>query len=524
MKRFHYPAAWTACLLLLVMMTGLFASCGKKEISVTMHVADLPEDLDPQTTSDPAAELILINVMEGLTRLDASGKPVLAAADRCETSDDALTWRFHLKPSQWSDGEPVRPEDFVFAIQRLFDPATGVLRDAQRFSALRNSSDVMKGKLPVGNIGVWSDGEDVVFSLTRPEPDLPKLLAGIRTLPCRRDFFEKTAGSYGLDRQQLVYNGPYLIRYWLDDEYFILNANRSSAGKQLINRQVTLYAQKSEQVTREQFRRGDINLCFGRKSQLADLNQKKYGSLVYEDTVFCLAAQTGSGLLKDRRLRQALMLTLDRSVIPSENAGGYRPADALLPAALTDRPAERAPEYNPQRGRELLNAYLKEHQLEKLGALTVIMPENGGHREMLGLLQQNWQKELGVYVNLNILPDEAWQEALKAGDFELALMPVSAQSDDTAALLRMFLPGGACDCFGFRSTEFADALKRAEKASGEERTGLYGTCCEILRDSAGIAPLYAFQSVCVYDAELAGIEISPFGRRIYFASAGTEFK
>src|SRR5215207_2147361 len=58
---------------------------------------------------------------EGLYMLDPiTIDPVPGAAERIETSDDQLTWTFHIrKTAKWSNGDPVTSNDFLFAWRRM---------------------------------------------------------------------------------------------------------------------------------------------------------------------------------------------------------------------------------------------------------------------------------------------------------------------------------------------------------------------------------------------------------------------
>ena len=42
-----------------------------------------------------------------------------------ENSDGTVTYTFRLRGGKWSDGVEVKASDFVYAWQRLADPATG---------------------------------------------------------------------------------------------------------------------------------------------------------------------------------------------------------------------------------------------------------------------------------------------------------------------------------------------------------------------------------------------------------------
>src|ERR671910_3860185 len=59
---------------------------------------------------------------------DSSPAPGLA--DSWETSDDGLTWTFHLnEDARWHDGEPVTSEDVAYTFRRILDEKQGLFID-----------------------------------------------------------------------------------------------------------------------------------------------------------------------------------------------------------------------------------------------------------------------------------------------------------------------------------------------------------------------------------------------------------
>ena len=82
---------------------------------------------DPGTTAETFAAPIIGNTFEGLVRLDAEGEVVPALAESWDISEDGLTYTFHLRDALWSDGEPVKASDFVYAWKRVLDPASGAI-------------------------------------------------------------------------------------------------------------------------------------------------------------------------------------------------------------------------------------------------------------------------------------------------------------------------------------------------------------------------------------------------------------
>ena len=109
--------------------------------------------LDPSISTDVPAAHVLDDLFEGLTRLDERGEPEPGVASSWETSADGRTWTFHLREAHWSNGEPVRAADFVFAWRRTVDPATAS-DYAQALAPVANAIAISGGQLPVTELGI----------------------------------------------------------------------------------------------------------------------------------------------------------------------------------------------------------------------------------------------------------------------------------------------------------------------------------------------------------------------------------
>ena len=108
--------------------TALFSRHGKvhrilaDQYTLLRGNAGEPQTLDPSLASSlPEAEIIG-DLMVGLFQIDSKARPMPGMATRWETSADGLTWTFHLRDAQWSDGVPVTAEDFVFSWRRILEP------------------------------------------------------------------------------------------------------------------------------------------------------------------------------------------------------------------------------------------------------------------------------------------------------------------------------------------------------------------------------------------------------------------
>ena len=82
------------------------------------------DTLDPHKSSAQWENIVIGDMMIGLTTDDAAGKPVPGMATSWEIDPTGTVWTFKLGDYVWSDGVPVTADDFVFSLRRLLDPKT----------------------------------------------------------------------------------------------------------------------------------------------------------------------------------------------------------------------------------------------------------------------------------------------------------------------------------------------------------------------------------------------------------------
>ena len=125
-----------AMLLTLAMAGSLLAGCGDKNNAdnesnnqgesntpeyLVWNIGAEPKTWDPTLSDETLSEYLTISMFEGLTRQVEDGiEP--GVAETWDISDDGLTYTFHLRESNWSDGTPVTAHDFEYTWKRMCDP------------------------------------------------------------------------------------------------------------------------------------------------------------------------------------------------------------------------------------------------------------------------------------------------------------------------------------------------------------------------------------------------------------------
>jgi peptide/nickel transport system substrate-binding protein len=114
-----------------------------QKITFTVGVTDDLNSINPLKAIDTTESFVYGLMYDGLLRLAQKDyTPEASMVDSWETSEDGLTWTFHLKSGMvWSDGEPITAEDFVWTGNFIADHDISSWSDGYRFMDSLEASD-----------------------------------------------------------------------------------------------------------------------------------------------------------------------------------------------------------------------------------------------------------------------------------------------------------------------------------------------------------------------------------------------
>jgi oligopeptide transport system substrate-binding protein len=217
--RFSRPASALAALLGALLLLGACGQggeqagpTGRSDGAVVLHRGNAaePETLDPDKAQGNYEVNIINDIMVGLMTWDANAKPIPGMATSWETSEDGLTWTFHLRDATWSDGMPVTADDFIFAWQRILDPKTAA-KYAYFIYLFKNAEPINSGKMPPAMLGARAiDAHTIELQLEHPAPYLLEMLTHQTTYPVPKHVVE-AKGDDWVRPENFVGNGPYRL-------------------------------------------------------------------------------------------------------------------------------------------------------------------------------------------------------------------------------------------------------------------------------------------------------------------------
>ena len=184
-----------------------------------------PDSLDPQKARGFEAQSVLRDLCEGLTTLDKHAAVAPGVASTWGASPDGKTYVFKLRrEARWSNGQPLVAADFVAALERLVDPATGS-GYAQYIDVIVNAADITAGRKPPRSLGVTApDDSTVAIQLATAAPYLPTLLSHPATCPVHRPTLAQHPEGFARPGV-MVSNGAFVLKEWVQGSYILAARN-----------------------------------------------------------------------------------------------------------------------------------------------------------------------------------------------------------------------------------------------------------------------------------------------------------
>lgn len=483
----------------------LLAACGGESTSTgerfSRGIGADPKSLDPQKVEGTWANDIIGDMFIGLFTEDEAAKPIPGVAESWTVSDDKLTWTFKLRPMNWSDGEPVTADDFVFTFQRLFDPKTVGVAYASIHFGIKNSRAVNDGSLPVDQVGIKAiDDHTLEIQLEYPMPYLPGVLKHYTAFPLPRHTLEKF-GDKWTDPANIVVNGPYKVVQWRKGDFLLSRKNEGFDGAdKLCFSEVVYYptTNHDQMVRRAMAGEIDMNNSFP-TGQLEETNKNLPGwpriSPMMATTY--VVTNTKKAPFNDMRVRKALGMAMDREYITGQILrGGQIPSYNFVPMGMNDyTPAEFTWKSMPRPERLKEAATLLEqagYGPNKPLKFEYLYRATGDNPRIAPVIQQNF-KDIAPWVQAEIrqVETQALYDALKTKDYSISDTGWVADFNDPYNFLYLLDSRTGPMNYGDYSNPAYDALldQSALETDTAKRSAILRQAEQLMLDDAAVLPM-----------------------------------
>ncbi len=506
------------------------SAAGGKALNVMIEVE--VESLDPQIATDGTSFEVIADFTDGLKQMKADGSVTDALCAGETVSADGLTYTFKIRSdANWSNGEPVTADDFVFGWQRAADPKTAseyayMLSD---IGQVKNAAAVEAGKMSVDQLGVKAiDAKTLEVQLEVPVSYFDQILYFPTFYPVNKAFFEKCGDSYATSAETTLSNGAFVLTEYQpaavsfklvkNEKYY--DASRVKLTG--LNYQVI----KDSQQALLSYKNGDFDtilLAGDQVDQVKDDPEFKSVGAGYLWYIVPMMQKVPE--LANLNLRMAMTYALDReTIVKNVLKDGSIASFASVPNEFAYN--AKGEDFTPNQTEfsdvcafdkaKALDYYNKAKTELKKNSFTfeMIVDDTTIQQNVAAVIKEELESTLpGLTLNLRVEPKKQRVQDMQDGTFQIGLTRWGPDYADPMTYLGMWVTDNANN-YGLWSNKEYDAL--LEKCTtGEfsqkldERWSAMKQAQRIMMEDAVIFPLYQQANATLIKSNVTGIEFHP---------------
>jgi oligopeptide transport system substrate-binding protein len=461
-----------------------------------------PLSLDPHKTQGTWESRIVSDLMVGLTDNDAAGNVIPGMAERWETSEDGRTWTFYLREAQWSDGEPVTADDFVFAFRRILDPSTAA-EYASLLYFIEGAQPVNTGEAAPETLGVRAISPRVLeVNLEHPAPYILQLAKHQTMFPVPKHMVEELGDAWSRP-ESYVSNGPYQLVSWRLGDKVVAERNPYfwDAEEVCIDR-VSYYPTDDRAQAERQVRSGELDMHSPiPPNRVPYLRERaSMGDYVHSYTYLgngYLPINTQAENMDDPRVRKALTMAVDREFI-TEGVfmdTGYEPAYTFVPPGVNHYEPIDPPEWaswSLEERRKEARRLLAEAGFNEDNPLKVEIKHRALEASaMMSSIQNDW-RQIGVQTTLRGAETQIAYQYFRLKDFQIGDAGWIADYNDAMSFLYLMDSAtGAMNYGAYNNPRYDELLRLANNEPDEDQREQYmREAEEIMMADNPVIPLY----------------------------------
>ncbi|MDD5904865.1 MAG: peptide ABC transporter substrate-binding protein [Clostridium sp.] len=525
-----------AIALVLIMAFSVFGcTTSTEDFEIAVNFASEPNTIDPALNSAVDGAVMINHIFEGLYKWvdDGSGNATLALgqAEEVTPNADKTVYTVKLRDDiKWSDGKDVVAADFVYAWQRLVDPNTAA-DYCYMADIILNANEIMAGEMDKSELGVKAiDEKTLEITLHTACPYFEEIMAFPALMPIRSDIIEQYGDQWTFSPETYIGNGQYKMAEWSHNEFIKLVPSETYYDVDKLGPKVIKFALMDDtNAIYAAYRSGSLN--FIQEVPVDEipglLSSGELKVHPYLGTYYC-CFNTSKAPFDDVRVREAFSLVIDRNyIVENVTKTGQKPATAFVPSGISDAPGAKddfravggdymdvsAEKYqeNCERARQLL-AEAGYPNGEGFPIVEYLYNTSDNHRLIGEALQNMWQTELGVTVNLVNQEWNTFLDTRKNGDYSIARNGWIADYNDPMSFLDMWLTGGGNNDAQYSNPDY-DALIMQAKSTSDlaERMSLMHQAEDILMGQDVVHAAIYFYTDKYMAQGIKGMYFTPLG-------------
>ena len=497
------------------------------------------ESLDPQQATDGTSFEVIADYTDGLMQMDADGQAVNAIAESYDVSEDGLTYTFHLRAdANWSNGEPVTANDFVFAWQRAVDPeiASEYSYMLSDIGQIVNAQEIIDGTKDKSELGVTAvDDKTLEVKLNVPVSYFLSLMYFPTFYPVNQAFYESVGDTFATSPETTLSNGAFVLDDYqpaATEIHLTKNENYYDAAKVKLPGLKYQVIQDSQQALMS-YQNGDLDTTLVNGEQVDQVKDDPAFTAIGAGYLWYISPNIKEVKeLDNLNIRLAITMALNREAITTDVLkDGSAPTFTAVPPQFAAGPDgsdfsadqtmfQDVCRYDAEAAAEYWAKGLEELGITELN-LTMIHDADDAPIKVAQVVKEQLETTLpGLTVDLQQMPKKERVQRMQEGEFEIALTRWGPDYADPMTYLGMWITNNSNN-YGFWSNAEYDKII-ADCTTGETamdpaaRWAALYDAEKIAMEDAVIFPLYTQCNAELISTSVSGIEFHPVAlNRVY---------
>lgn len=503
------------------------AASGEGKI-LSVQIGPNPETIDPALNSAVDGGNMILHTFECLLTVAQDGTLAPGQAESWETSEDGLTWTFHLRDGlKWSDGSALTANDFVYSWRRVCDPMVAAPYAETVLGMVEGYADAIGGNLEA--LGVEApDDKTLVVHLAQPCSYFGSLAAFATLSPVQQATIDANGDSWAVAADTYVCNGTFYISEWVPGSYIMCTKNPNYWNADAIKLDgIKFNLIEDPNASYSAYQTGEV--LFIKDVPTEEIPSLEGSEEFHVEPIigtYYLSLNTEREPFNDPKVRKALSLAIDREYVAGTlMQGTYSAASNFMGPGWIDTDGSQFID-NANGGKPYIDTANHEANVEEAKQLLADAgyPDGAGfpsisystndagyHKVVAEYLQQAWA-EIGVDLQVDIVEWASFTPMRRNGDYDSARNGWVGDYSDPSNMLDLLYSSNGNNDGKFNNAEYDAAMDTSRTTlDAAERSAALHKAEDIIMNEAGCVPVAYYNDFWLQSSKIQNMWHSAYG-------------
>lgn len=541
MKKKLLALLLTACMVVSVAACGSEAEAPAasegKELAV--QIGPDPETVDPALSSAIDGGNMILHAFECLLTVGQDGNLQPGQAETWETSEDGLTWTFHLRDGlKWSDGSALTANDFVYSWKRVCDPVVAAPYAETVLGMVKGYEEAIAGNTDALAVTA-TDDKTLVVELNAPCSFFGSLAAFATLSPVQQATIEKNGDAWATAPETYVSNGPFNMTEWVPGSHIIFTKNANYWNADAIKLgSIKFVLMEDSNAAYSAYQTGEVLLI--KDVPTEEIPSLKDNSEFHVEPIigtYYLSLNTEREPFNNPDVRKALSLAIDREYVAGTlMQGTYSPASNFMGPGWIDTDGTEFMA-NANGGKAYIDTTNHEANVEEakklladagypngegFPSISYTTNDSAYHKVVAEYLQQAYA-ELGINLQVNIVEWSSFTPMRRNGEYDMARNGWVGDYTDASNMLDLLYSTNGNNDGKYNNADYDAAMELSRTTTDAvERSQALHTAEDILMEQAACIPVAYYNDFWLQSPKITGIWHSAAGYWYFMYADVTE--